>query len=106
VKSTLVTFDGQCIFSLVEFRDSSYLIGLAYIICWCLLQLLLQQPINSMPILLLLVQILSSMLYFSCSGLQHIEVEVCSYIISSYNYQLDSPACKNQLTITKIYHIV
>lgn len=76
VKSTLVTFDGQCIFSLVEFRDSSYLIGLAYIICWCLLQLLLQQPINSMPILLLLVQILSSMLYFSCSGLQHIEVEV------------------------------
>lgn len=76
VKSTLVTFDGQCIFSLVEFRESSYLIGLAYIICWCLLQLLLQQPINSMPILLLLVQILSSMLYFSCSGLQHIEVEV------------------------------
>ncbi|KAJ6420247.1 hypothetical protein OIU84_030207 [Salix udensis] len=38
--------------------------------------LLLQQPINSMPILLLLVQIFSSMLYFSCSGLQHIEVEV------------------------------
>ncbi|KAJ6678779.1 PHOSPHATIDYLINOSITOL GLYCAN-RELATED [Salix viminalis] len=76
VKSTSVTFDGQCIFSLVEFRDSSYLIGLAYIICWCLLQLLLQQPINSMPILLLLVQIFSSMLYFSCSGLQHIEVEV------------------------------
>ncbi|KAG5241086.1 GPI ethanolamine phosphate transferase [Salix suchowensis] len=69
-------FDGQCIFSLVEFRDTSYLIGLAYIICWCLLQLLLQQPINSMPILLLLVQIFSSMLYFSCSGLQHIEVEV------------------------------
>ncbi|KAJ6378973.1 hypothetical protein OIU78_029066 [Salix suchowensis] len=76
LKSTSVTVDGQCIFSLVEFRDSSYLIGLAYIICWCLLQLLLQQPINSMPILLLLVQIFSSMLYFSCSGLQHIEVEV------------------------------
>ncbi|CAK7339628.1 unnamed protein product [Dovyalis caffra] len=76
VKSNLVSFDGQGIFPLVEFRDCSYSIGLAYIICWCLLQLLLQQPINSMPIFLLLMQIFSTMLYFSCTGLQHIEVEV------------------------------
>lgn len=58
-------------------KDSLYVIGWAYIFCWCLLQLLLQQPINAMPILLLLVQILSSLLHFSYSGLHHKEwVEV------------------------------
>ncbi|KAH9664388.1 GPI ethanolamine phosphate transferase 2 [Citrus sinensis] len=35
--------------------------------------LLLQQPINAMPILLLLVQILTSLLHFSYSGLHHKE---------------------------------
>ncbi|KAJ8619053.1 hypothetical protein MRB53_015239 [Persea americana] len=45
--------------------DSAYLIGMTYVVCWCLLQLLLQQPINAVPILLLLLQILSSMICFS-----------------------------------------
>ncbi|XP_074371863.1 GPI ethanolamine phosphate transferase 2 isoform X2 [Apium graveolens] len=49
----------------VGITDSLYLIGLVYIICWCLLQLLLQKPINSAPILLLLVQILASMCFSS-----------------------------------------
>lgn len=49
----------------VGIADSLYLIGLVYSICWCLLQLLLQQPINSAPILLLLVQILASMCFSS-----------------------------------------
>ncbi|KAJ0233400.1 GPI ethanolamine phosphate transferase 2 [Hirschfeldia incana] len=39
--------------------DCLYLIGSAYVLCWCLLQLLLQQPINSGSILLLLIQILA-----------------------------------------------
>ncbi|XP_065873888.1 uncharacterized protein [Euphorbia lathyris] len=63
--SSLVSIDIQYNYPLLEFRDSSYLIGLTYMICWCLLQLLLQQPINSMPVLLLLMQILTSMLYYS-----------------------------------------
>lgn len=46
---------------LVGIMDSIYVIGLGYIICWCLLQLLLQQPMNSIPIWLLLLQILGSM---------------------------------------------
>lgn len=50
---------------LVVIKDSIYLIGWGYIFSWCLLQLLLQQPINSMPILLLLVQILASI---SCAS--------------------------------------
>ncbi|KAF8079634.1 hypothetical protein N665_1012s0009 [Sinapis alba] len=45
--------------SLAVAGDCLYLIGSAYILCWCLLQLLLQQPINSGPILLLLIQILA-----------------------------------------------
>ncbi|ESQ46169.1 hypothetical protein EUTSA_v10000032mg [Eutrema salsugineum] len=44
---------------LAEAGDCLYLIGAVYILCWCLLQLLLQQPINSGPILLLLIQILA-----------------------------------------------
>lgn len=52
---------------LMEMRDSFYVIGWAYIFCWCLLQLLLQQPTNSLPVLLLLVQIYASMLHY-CSA--------------------------------------
>lgn len=67
---------------LVKLRESLFVTGWAYISCWCLLQLLLQQTINSMPILLLLVQTLASMLYFSYSGLHHKQwVEVSFNII-------------------------
>ncbi|OMO56261.1 Type I phosphodiesterase/nucleotide pyrophosphatase/phosphate transferase [Corchorus capsularis] len=52
-------------FPFVELKDSLYVIGWAYIYSWCLLQLLLQQPINATPILLLLVQILASLHYFA-----------------------------------------
>ncbi|XP_024185505.1 GPI ethanolamine phosphate transferase 2 isoform X3 [Rosa chinensis] len=65
---------------LMKLRESLFLIGWAYISCWCLLQLLLQQTINSMPILLLHVQTLASMLYFSYSGLHHNQwVEVSAF---------------------------
>ncbi|XP_063947453.1 GPI ethanolamine phosphate transferase 2 isoform X2 [Daucus carota subsp. sativus] len=67
----------------VGIADSLYLIGLVYIICWGLLQLLLQQPINSAPILLLLVQILASMCSSSNSDpepKQWVEVAVVYYL--------------------------
>ncbi|PHT99915.1 hypothetical protein BC332_29703 [Capsicum chinense] len=35
------------------FKDSAYVIGLSYVYYWSLLQLLLQQPVNSMPVLFL-----------------------------------------------------
>lgn len=53
--------------------DCLYLIGSAYVLCWCLLQLLLQQPINSGPILLLLIQILAS----SCLSSKDVHVNEC-----------------------------
>ncbi|PHT99920.1 hypothetical protein BC332_29708 [Capsicum chinense] len=37
------------------FKDSAYVIGLSYVYYWSLLQLLLQQPVNSMPVLFLFV---------------------------------------------------
>ncbi|XP_048501959.1 uncharacterized protein LOC104895503 isoform X3 [Beta vulgaris subsp. vulgaris] len=49
-------------------KESFYLTGWAYMISWSLLQLLLQQPINSMPVFLLLLQISAAMMYFSCDG--------------------------------------
>ncbi|XP_021713995.1 GPI ethanolamine phosphate transferase 2-like isoform X1 [Chenopodium quinoa] len=50
------------------FKESIYLIGWAYMISWSLLQLLLQQPINSMPVFLLLLQISAAMMYFFNDG--------------------------------------
>ncbi|KAI7754134.1 hypothetical protein M8C21_014878, partial [Ambrosia artemisiifolia] len=46
-------------------KDSLYLIGITYVFGWCLLQLLLQQPVNSMVISLLLVQIVATIYYVS-----------------------------------------
>ncbi|KAF3439213.1 hypothetical protein FNV43_RR17488 [Rhamnella rubrinervis] len=68
---------------LVELKNALYIIGWAYIIAWCLLQLVLQQPINSMPILLLLVQVFASMLYSFYSGphnKQWVEVAALYYM--------------------------
>eukprot|EP00252_Welwitschia_mirabilis_P003773 TRINITY_DN13822_c0_g2_i1.p1 TRINITY_DN13822_c0_g2~~TRINITY_DN13822_c0_g2_i1.p1 ORF type:complete len:318 (+),score=20.07 TRINITY_DN13822_c0_g2_i1:111-956(+) len=53
-------------------RCISY-IGMTYILCWCLLQQLLQQPVNSFPIAILLFQLLSITKYFLHSGWEHRE---------------------------------
>ncbi|KAL8532413.1 hypothetical protein ACS0TY_008856 [Phlomoides rotata] len=65
------------------FRDSVYVIGWCYIFSWCLLQMLLQQPINSMPTSLLLLQILASICYFSSGGIhikQWVKVAALYYV--------------------------
>ncbi|CAN6465242.1 unnamed protein product [Victoria cruziana] len=46
-------------------NDCLYATGCTFVIYWCLLQLLLQQPENSGPIFLLLLQLLASLNYFS-----------------------------------------
>ncbi|MCO5584199.1 hypothetical protein L7F22_038122 [Adiantum nelumboides] len=43
-------------------------IGKVSISCWCLLQLLLQQPVNSVPVLLLLLQLICCLIFFKLSG--------------------------------------
>ncbi|KAF4350405.1 GPI ethanolamine phosphate transferase 2 isoform X1 [Cannabis sativa] len=76
---------------LVEFRNCSFVIGWAYICSWCLLQLLLQQPINSMPILLLFLQVLVGMLYCFHSGEDNklwVEVAVFYYMGMAGHYAL------------------
>uniref|UniRef100_A0A0E0K5Z5 GPI ethanolamine phosphate transferase 2 C-terminal domain-containing protein n=1 Tax=Oryza punctata TaxID=4537 RepID=A0A0E0K5Z5_ORYPU len=45
-------------------NHSMFLIGITYAAFWCLLQLLLQQPINAIPILLIFLQIISSIIHF------------------------------------------
>ncbi|KAJ7953527.1 GPI ethanolamine phosphate transferase 2 [Quillaja saponaria] len=70
-------------FPTAELKYSLYVIGWGYIFSWCLLQLLLQQPINSVPLLLLLVQILASILTFAVSGQHHnwlVEVAALYYL--------------------------
>lgn len=49
-------------------RDLTYLIGITCASSWCLLQLLLQQTINAVPVLLIFLQFLGSILYFSVNG--------------------------------------
>lgn len=70
--NSTVLYGGMEFESLVSgVRDSAYLIGMTYVVCWCLLQLLLQQPINAAPILLLLLQILFIMICFSTEKYLH-----------------------------------
>ncbi|WOK96220.1 GPI ethanolamine phosphate transferase 2 isoform X1 [Canna indica] len=52
-------------------RDCTYLIGTTCIIFWCLLQLLLQQPVNAMPMLMICLQEIASIIYFSSHRLSH-----------------------------------
>ncbi|KAL4197269.1 hypothetical protein AMTRI_Chr04g250260 [Amborella trichopoda] len=63
----------------LEINNCTYLVGSTYVICWCLLQLLLQQPINAVPVVLLLMQLLGSLSYFSIATVNHKKwVEVAS----------------------------
>ncbi|CAO2047272.1 unnamed protein product [Urochloa humidicola] len=44
--------------------NSVFLTGITYTVFWCLLQLLLQQPINAIPFLLIFLQTVSSVAHF------------------------------------------
>lgn len=77
-----ISVDIQNNFPWVELRNSLYVIGSAYILSWCLLQLVLQQPVNSVPILLLLVQLLAIMLCFSHGRLHLAEWVEVSHLLS------------------------
>ncbi|XP_027077180.1 GPI ethanolamine phosphate transferase 2 [Coffea eugenioides] len=61
-------------------KDSTFITGWSFIFSWCLLQLLLQQPVNSMPLLLLFIQILATMWYSSDGDAQFIEVAALYYL--------------------------
>lgn len=50
---------------LAGIQESLYLIGVMYVSSWCLLQILLQQPVNAIPILLICVQTMAYITYFS-----------------------------------------
>lgn len=52
----------------VKFQESLNFIGKVIISCWCLLQLLLQQPVNSVPMVILLVQLICCLIFFNLTG--------------------------------------
>ncbi|TKY69942.1 GPI ethanolamine phosphate transferase 2 [Spatholobus suberectus] len=80
--STSALVEIQNMTLILVLKDTLYIVGCLYITSWCLLQLLLQQSINAMPVLLLFIQFLASMLTFSSSGSRHKQwVE----IIAMYN---------------------
>ncbi|KAK4411726.1 GPI ethanolamine phosphate transferase 2 [Sesamum angolense] len=65
------------------FKDSLCVIGWGYMFSWCLLQMLLQQPINSVPVSLLLLQVVATIRYFSGGNLHHkqwVEVAALYYV--------------------------
>lgn len=51
--------------------NSVFLTGITYTMFWCLLQLLLQQPINAIPLLLIFLQTVSSVAHFSLDKTLH-----------------------------------
>ncbi|CAL9127208.1 unnamed protein product [Musa textilis] len=52
-------------------RHCTYLIGTTCMVFWCLLQLLLQQPVNAIPMLVIFLQETASIIYFSSYGSLH-----------------------------------
>ncbi|KAG2571151.1 hypothetical protein PVAP13_7KG051400 [Panicum virgatum] len=52
-------------------NNSVFVTGLTYTVFWCLLQLLLQQPVKAIPVLLILLQIISSIAHFSLDKTLH-----------------------------------
>lgn len=56
---------------LLGIQESLYLTGIMYASSWSLLQILLQQPVNAVPVLLIFVQIMACIIYFSSNGLHH-----------------------------------
>ncbi|MED6174674.1 hypothetical protein PIB30_071274, partial [Stylosanthes scabra] len=65
-----VPVETQSMAPILVLQDCLYEVGFMYVTSWCLLQLLLQQPMNAMPVFLLYVQVVASMQTFS-SGLHH-----------------------------------
>ncbi|KAL0381670.1 UNVERIFIED_CONTAM: GPI ethanolamine phosphate transferase 2 [Sesamum angustifolium] len=64
------------------FKDSLCVIGWGYLFSWCLLQMLLQQSINSVPVSLLLLQVVATIRYFSGGNLHHKQwVEVAALYV-------------------------
>ncbi|KAH7297933.1 hypothetical protein KP509_25G019500 [Ceratopteris richardii] len=51
-----------------EFQTCLNFISKVFLSSWCFLQFLLQKPVNGVPILLLLVQLIGSLIFFSLSG--------------------------------------
>ena len=52
----------------VKFRESLNFIGKVVISCWCLLQLLLQQPVNSVLMVILIFQLICCLIFFNLAG--------------------------------------
>ncbi|KAK9052302.1 hypothetical protein SSX86_028931 [Deinandra increscens subsp. villosa] len=72
-------------------KDSLYLSGTTYMFGWCLLQHLLQQPVNSMVISLILVQIIATIYHASRGGSdvkQWVEIAAIYYLGMAGHFSL------------------
>ncbi|CAN1216211.1 GPI ethanolamine phosphate transferase 2 [Linum perenne] len=85
---------------LLEYRDATRAIGLAYILFWCLLQLVLQQPINAIPIFLLMLQVLACMLCYLQS--EHDQMELVEVALLYYMGMSGHFALGNSNTLATI----
>lgn len=65
--------------------SSVFLTGITYTTFWCLLQLLLQQSINAIPLLLIFLQTVSSVAHFSLDKTLHKQWVQVSFFKHSYN---------------------
>ncbi|WVZ09351.1 hypothetical protein V8G54_013881 [Vigna mungo] len=101
--SASVPVEIQNMTRILVLKDSLYIVGCLYITFWCLLQLLLQQSINAMPVLLLFIQFLASMLTFSSSGScrkQWVEITALYYLGMAGHFALGNTRYYLSLTGT------
>jgi ethanolaminephosphotransferase len=77
-------FNPQKAIHLHGINHSVFLTGITCTMFWCLLQLLLQQPINAIPVLLILLQLISSVIHFSLNKSLHrqwVQVSLLEYFL-------------------------
>lgn len=90
----------------LKIKDCLYLSGIAYVFGWCFLQLLLQKPVNSMPISLLLVQILATICCGSDRGLDFKQWVEVGFQISIFAFKVFFIVIKLNIYVFLIIRLV
>ncbi|CAI9111460.1 OLC1v1011684C3 [Oldenlandia corymbosa var. corymbosa] len=75
-----ITSEHQSKLLLKGLKDTTFVSGWCLMFSWSLLQLLLQQPINSMPLFLISIQMMAAVLYSSRGGTYWAEVAAIYYL--------------------------
>ncbi|CAN6227882.1 unnamed protein product [Urochloa humidicola] len=87
-------------------NNSVFVTGLTYTVFWCLLQLLLQQPIKAIPLLLIFLQIILSITHFSLDKTLHkqwVQVAAMQFLGMAGHFGLGNTNSIASLDVARAY---